>query len=74
MAWKVPGTAWDAKVVQVIPRRWVVERTLAWLSRPRRLARDHERLPQSGETMVHTAMSRNMLRCIAAWSAFPDNL
>ena len=42
------------------------ERTFAWLSRSRRLARDYERLPQTGEAMIHAAMSRIMLRRIAA--------
>ncbi len=51
---------------QVIPRRWAVGRTFAWLSRSRRLARGCERLPETGEAMVHTAMSRIMLRRIAA--------
>lgn len=50
------------KGFQVIPRRWVVERTFAWLLRSRRLARDYERLPETGETMIHIAMSRIMLR------------
>jgi putative transposase len=54
------------KGFQVIPRRWVVERTFAWLSRSRRLARDYERLPETGEAMIHAAMSRIMLRRIAA--------
>jgi transposase len=43
-----------------------IERTFAWLSRSRRLARDYERLPETGEAMIHTAMSRIMLRRIAA--------
>jgi putative transposase len=46
------------KGFQVIPRRW--------LSRSRRLARDYERLPETGEAMIHAAMSRIMLRRIAA--------
>lgn len=54
------------KGFQVIPRRWVVERTFAWLSRSRWLARDYERLPETGEAMIHTAMSRIMLRRIVA--------
>ncbi len=62
-----------SKGFQVIPRRWVVERTFAWLSRSRRLARDYERLPETGETMIHAAMSRIMLRRIAARSALPDS-
>jgi transposase len=43
-----------------------VERTFAWLSQSRRLARDYERLPETGETVVHAPMSRIMLRRIAA--------
>ena len=43
----------------------MVERTFAWLSRSRRLARDDERLPETGVAMIHTAMSRIMLRRIA---------
>ena len=54
------------KGFQVIPRRWVVERTFAWLSRSRRLARDYERLPETGEAMIHAAMGRIMLRRAAA--------
>ena len=54
-----------AKGFEVLPRRWVVERTFAWLSRSRRLARDYERLPETGETMIYAAMSRIMLRRIA---------
>lgn len=52
--------------LQVLPRRWVIERTFAWLSRSRRLARDYERLPETGEAMILTAMSRIMLRRVAA--------
>lgn len=46
----------------VLPRRWVVERTLAWLMRCRRLVRDYERLPDSHETMVKWAMIGLMVR------------
>jgi putative transposase len=49
----------------VLPHRWIVEPTFAWLSRSRRLARDYERLPETGVAMIHTAMSRIMLRRIA---------
>jgi putative transposase len=51
---------------RVVPRRWVLERSFAWLSRPRGLACDHERLPETGEAMIHAAMSRIILRRIAA--------
>ena len=49
----------------MIPRRWVVERTFAWLGQSRRLARDHERLPETGEVMILAAMSRIMLQRLA---------
>ena len=49
----------------VIPRRWVVERTFAWLSRSRRLARDYERSPETSVAMIHLATSRIMLRRVA---------
>jgi len=52
--------------VQVIPRRWVVERTVAWLPRSRRFARRYERLPKPRGAMIHAAMSRTVLRRIAA--------
>ena len=45
----------------VQPRRWVVERTLGWLGRWRRLARDYEELPEVSEAMTTLAMIRLML-------------
>jgi putative transposase len=53
----------------VLPRRWVVERTFAWLSQVRRLSKDYERLPEMGEAMIYGAMSRLMLRRLAKGSA-----
>ena len=46
----------------VLPRRWVVERTFAWLGYNRRLSRDYERLTQTSETFIYVAMTRLMLR------------
>ena len=40
----------------VLPRRWVVERTLAWIGRCRRLSKDYEALPETSEAWVHIAM------------------
>lgn len=55
----------DVKGFQVLPRRWVVERTLAWLGRYRRLSKDYEYLPQTSETMVYAAMIHLMVRRLA---------
>src|SRR4051812_4417977 len=44
----------------VLPRRWVVERTVAWFTRNRRLAKDYERLPETGETFLYMAMSSSI--------------
>jgi putative transposase len=52
----------DVKGFQVLPRRWVVERTLAWLSFNRRLSKDYEVLPETSEAMVYVAMIRLMIR------------
>ncbi len=49
----------------VLPRRWVVERTFAWISHNRRMSKDYERLCASGEAFVYAAMSRLMLRRLA---------
>jgi putative transposase len=45
----------------VLPKRWIVERTLGWLGRCRRLSRDYEELPEVSEAMVTLAMIRLML-------------
>jgi transposase len=45
---------------EVLPRRWVVERTFAWISKHRRTTRDHERLPASHEAMILWAMTALM--------------
>jgi transposase len=50
----------------VLPKRWIVERTLAWISRHRRLARDYERHARTAAAFVQLAMIRLMLRRIAA--------
>lgn len=50
---------------QVLPRRWVVERTFAWLGRCRRLSKDYEALPATEEAWIHLAMSSLMLARLA---------
>lgn len=47
---------------QVLRQRWIVERTFAWLTRNRRLARDYERLPETSEAFIYVAMIRLMLK------------
>lgn len=41
-----------------LPKRWIVERTFSRLSQNRRMSKDYERLPESGEAFVYAAMSR----------------
>jgi len=50
---------------EVLPRRWVVERTFAWISKHRRCVRDYERLPAHHEAMVKWAMIAVMARRLA---------
>ena len=46
---------------EVLPRRWVIERTFSWFSRYRRLSKDYEFSPETSENMIYLAMIRNML-------------
>jgi putative transposase len=50
---------------QVLPKRWIVERTFAWLNRQRRLSKDYERLPETSETFIYVAMIRLLTRRLA---------
>ena len=55
----------DLHTFQVLPRRWVVERTLSWITRHRRTVRDYERLPAHHETYIYWAMIIVMTRRLA---------
>ena len=55
----------DVKGFQVLPRRWVVERTFAWLGFYRRLSKDYEVLTETSEAMIYAAMVRLMVRRLA---------
>jgi transposase len=52
----------DSEGFVVLPHRWIVERTLGWLMRNRRLSKDYERLVQTSETFIEVAMVRLILR------------
>ena len=65
------GSGWEIEVVkrpadqkgfEVLPRRWVVERTIAWINRCRRLAKDYENLNRSALAFIRLASIRLMLR------------
>jgi putative transposase len=50
---------------QVLPRRWVVERTFSWIDQNRRMSKDYERLTETSEAFIYVAMSRLMARRLA---------
>jgi putative transposase len=52
----------DGKGFVVLPKRWIVERTFAWISKYRRHSKDYERNPESSKAMVHIAMTARMLK------------
>ena len=51
----------EAKGFVLLPRRWVVERTFAWLNNSRRLSKDYERFCDTSETFIYIAMTRLIL-------------
>jgi putative transposase len=55
----------DAQGFAVLPKRWIVERTFAWLARYRRLSKDDEERPNSSEAWIQIAMIDRMLHRLA---------
>jgi putative transposase len=49
----------------VVPKRWIIERSFAWLTRNRRLSKDYERRVQMSETLIEVAAARLVLRRLA---------
>ncbi len=71
VGWVRERTGWDLEIVKrtddmrgfvLLPKRWVVERTFAWLGKCRRLSKDYESLIESSEAMIRLAMIGLMLR------------
>ncbi len=62
----------DPHAFEILPRRWVVERTFAWISKHRRTTRDYEHLPASHEAMILWAMIALMTRRLAQSSHLSD--
>jgi putative transposase len=74
VAWVKEQFQWDLEIVQrppgvkgfqVLPKRWVVERTFAWLGRNRRLSKDYEFLPATTEAWTYLAMTALLTRRLA---------
>ena len=53
------------KGFQVLPRRWVVERTISWTDQNRRMSKNYERLTETSEAFIYVAVSRLMARRLA---------
>jgi putative transposase len=62
--WELEIVEWNVNTegFAVLPHRWIVERTLGWLIRNRRLSTDYERMVQNSETFIEMAMIRLILR------------
>ena len=72
--WCEEQGGWELEVVErdrgtkgfeVLPKRWIVERTFGWLRKDRRLAKDYERKVQTSEALIEVAMIRLVLRRLA---------
>jgi putative transposase len=56
--WEVVLRSDDIKGFVVIPKRWVVERTFAWIYQARRLSKDYEKTTRNSQSMIYLAMIR----------------
>jgi putative transposase len=72
--WVKDAFGWTLEIVKrsdgisgfvVLPKRWIVERTFAWLGRYRRMSKDYEGLTDNSEAMIHLAMINLMSRRLA---------
>lgn len=69
VAWTWWACNWSVEIIRrtspgfvVLPKRWVVERTFAWLYKYRRLSKEYEYLPESSEAFIYVAMIHIMVR------------
>jgi len=62
----------DVKGFQVLPRRWVVERTFEWIGRYRRLSKDYEGLTESSQAFIYAVMIHIMSRRLAKIEPLPE--
>ena len=71
IAWTEQTCHWKLKIVKrsdkavgftVLPRRWVVERTISWVNNGRRLSKDYEYWPETSEALIHVGMIDVMLK------------
>lgn len=78
--WVKTECGWELQVIKrtdntkgfkLLPKRWVVERTFAWLGRYRRLSKDYERLPETSEAMIQMAMIHIMVRRLEPTCQYP---
>jgi len=80
IAWVKGECGWELQVIKrtdkekgfkLLAKRWVVERTFAWLGRDRRLSKDSEKLPETSETMIRMAMIHIMVRRLEPTRQYP---
>jgi putative transposase len=71
LVWALATGGWVIEIVkrpqgghtfEILPKRWIVERTFAWLGRSRRLSKDYEGLPETSEAIIRIAMIHLMLK------------
>lgn len=75
VSWTHENCPWTLEIVkrsdkaagfQLLPRRWVVERTISWINNDRRLVKDYECWEETSEAMIHVVMIDAMLRRLTA--------
>ncbi len=80
IAWVKSECGWELQVIKrtdkdkgfkLLPKRWVVERTFAWLGRYRRLSKDYEKLTETSEAMIQMAMIHMMVRRLEPTRQYP---